>query len=56
MAIDGDSLSMTIPVQPDGMEHLNNTNAPPEVYAYYIELIIEGCDGVQKKGNVTLIR
>lgn len=34
----------------------NSTNAPPEVYAYYIELIIEGCDGVQKKGNVTLIR
>ena len=33
-----------------------NEAAPPEVYAYYIELSLEGCDTIAKKGNVTLIR
>jgi len=30
--------------------------APPEVYAYFIELEIDGCGETTQKGNVTLIR
>ena len=29
---------------------------PADVYAYYIELAIEGCDSIVKKGNVTVIK
>jgi len=42
---------------PDGWKGLfNSQNAPPEVYAYYIELEIEGCSTITEKGNVTLMR
>ena len=30
--------------------------APPEVYAYYMELVVVGCDPISMKGNVTLVR
>ena len=29
---------------------------PPDVYAYYIEVAIEGCSSTSKKGNVTVIK
>ena len=38
----------------DGMH--TNSQAPTEVYAYYIELSITDCGVKSKKGNVTLIR
>ncbi len=34
----------------------NSGEAPPEVYAYYIEVEIDGCGTTAKKGNVTLLR
>ena len=30
--------------------------APPEVYAYYIEIDISGCNTLSRKGSVTLMR
>lgn len=33
-----------------------NEAAPPDVYAYYIELAIQDCGTVTKKGNVTLVK
>jgi len=30
--------------------------APPEVYAYFIEIDVDGCNTISKKGNVTLVR
>ena len=42
---------------PDGWTGLyKGQEAPPEVYAYYMEILIEGCDPIAKKGNVTLLR
>ena len=29
---------------------------PPDVYAFYIEVFIEGCESKRKKGNVTVIK
>jgi len=34
----------------------NGGTAPPEVYAYYIEIEISGCNTIVQKGNVTLMR
>ncbi len=34
----------------------NGEEAPSDVYAYYIELDIEGCASKSKKGNVTIVR
>jgi len=34
----------------------NKEKVPPNVYAYYIEVTIDGCDGIVRKGNVTVIR
>ena len=34
----------------------NGEEAPPEVYAYFIEMDIPGCGMTAQKGNVTLIR
>ncbi len=42
---------------PDGWNGIfNGGTAPPEVYAYYIEVDISGCSTISKKGNVTLMR
>jgi len=42
---------------PDGWTGIfDGKEAPPEVYAYYIELEIPGCGDAIQKGNVTLIR
>lgn len=38
----------------DGM--YQGTIAPAEVYAYYLELEVVGCNSLTKKGNVTLMR
>lgn len=34
----------------------NGVEAPAEVYAYYMEVTIDGCRSYSKKGNVTLMR
>ncbi len=36
--------------------NFNGGTAPPEVYAYYIEIDIDGCIQIVEKGNVTLVR
>ena len=36
--------------------NFNNKPAPAEVYAYYLEADISGCEIIKEKGNVTLIR
>lgn len=33
-----------------------NEIVPPEIYAYFIEVSIEGCKTISKKGNVTVIK
>jgi len=34
----------------------NAEGAPPEVYAYYIEIDISGCSKITRKGSITLMR
>ena len=36
--------------------NFNAEGAPPEVYAYYIEIDISGCERITRKGGVTLMR
>ena len=34
----------------------NGELVPPDVYAYFIEVSIDGCDSISKKGSVTVIK